>query len=465
MDIIFSYIEKYYINFALPSLIVTEILFISGAIVIFTNYSKEHGFFYYFFRFILEYFAMLIPLVILKAFFNYYALVINYTFLIVLTTYALIKSRKNIINGLIYLFWYATFYIFLTNLGKSIIGIIFINILNTEYSFIDLQISLSITSAIVLSGATLIIKFFPINKFRKVNPYSVLLFGIVFLISEIAKVLVDSIKGENMPFYGLAEENSSLFIFLCAFLIYLINFGIYLLSLYISYKSFKDSSLSKKVQLIAQNEREVANIEDSMNLKLEEMRSLRHDISNQISYMQLMMYNKNYDELNEYFNKYTENIFSTISFPDCLNKTISNVLNLEFLKAKQEKIKIDAKVVVPEIIGVEDFDLINLLTNLIDNAIEGMVHDEIKDSTIKINIQVNGEYLYIQVTNPIKESNLLSKRKALLTTKKDKEFHGRGTKIIKSIVKKYDGSVDFNVNEEFFDVSLMLRLKEVKNDE
>ena len=31
----------------------------------------------------------------------------------------------------------------------------------------------------------------------------------------------------------------------------------------------------------------------------------------------------------------------------------------------------------------------------------------------------------------------------LITTKKDKELHGFGTKIIRDIAEKYDGSVDF----------------------
>ena len=41
------------------------------------------------------------------------------------------------------------------------------------------------------------------------------------------------------------------------------------------------------------------------------------------------------------------------------------------------------------------------------------------------------------------------KHNNFVTTKENKELHGMGTKIIKSITEKYQGTVDFNVSDTF----------------
>lgn len=457
MDVIISYFEKYYINFSMPSILVTEFVFLVCLIFIFNNRKiNKENIFPIICLSILEFFAMWVPLFLMKAYINYYHLNMTYSFISVLVVYGLIKSRKNLIKGGLNILFFATVYVFLTNFGKSINGVIFTNIMGADYSSSDLQLVLSITSIIVMPAAAVIIKLLPLDKYGKISPLYFISSGIVFVIGLVGKILVDSIKGEEMAFYGLAEEQSSLFIFLSGMLIYILATVSYLFAFYTQKRGYVDASLRNEVKQIYKKDKNMDIIEESMNDKLEEMRALKHDISNQISYMQLMMYSKDYAELEQYFDQFSNIANETISFPDCSNKTINNVFKLISLKCKQAGIKLDAKIVVPPQINIKDTDITTLLTNLLDNSIEAIQQDEIKDGVIYVVVQKNDEYLYIEVKNPICNELNIENRKTLKTTKKDKEFHGRGSKIVKSIVNRYDGTISYNITNEIFEVKLAL---------
>ena len=50
-----------------------------------------------------------------------------------------------------------------------------------------------------------------------------------------------------------------------------------------------------------------------------------------------------------------------------------------------------------------------------------------------------------------------------LTTKKDKHLHGFGMKSIQSTVRKYGGSVRAGLRDNWFEVSILIPLKERKS--
>ena len=50
-----------------------------------------------------------------------------------------------------------------------------------------------------------------------------------------------------------------------------------------------------------------------------------------------------------------------------------------------------------------------------------------------------------------------------LTTKKDKHLHGFGMKSIQSTVRKYGGSVRAGLGDNWFEVSILIPLKEQKS--
>lgn len=100
-----------------------------------------------------------------------------------------------------------------------------------------------------------------------------------------------------------------------------------------------------------------------------------------------------------------------------------------------------------------------ILGNLIDNAIENCSSNYIKQ--IKINI---GEYqnnYYIKIQNSISKP-ILKNNPNLKSTKNNSTNHGCGIKNITSLIKKYNGIIDFSEDNYFFIVKIIIPLFKTK---
>ena len=194
---------------------------------------------------------------------------------------------------------------------------------------------------------------------------------------------------------------------------------------------------------------------------IEEMCALRHDMKNQHKVMELMLKERRYKDLEEFFSSADEKLNqSTMSeFIDCGNQLINSVINMEVLKATSYGVKLITKINVPDFVPIEASDLCRILVNLIDNAIEAILRTESRDYLVDIKIGKRTDYLYICVQNEIRDdidrANLLK----MNTVKDDAVNHGYGHKIVKRIVEKYNGYVNYTVVENEFIAEAMLDIK------
>lgn len=194
---------------------------------------------------------------------------------------------------------------------------------------------------------------------------------------------------------------------------------------------------------------------------IEEMRALRHDMKNQHKVMGLMLEEGRYDDLKEYFHSISGKFNQTClsEFIDCGNQLINSVINMEILKATSYGLKLSTKINVPHELPFEPSDLCRVLVNLIDNAIEGILRTDSRDYLVDVKIGRRTNYLYISVQNEIRNDidreNLLK----MNTVKDDAVNHGYGHKIVKKIVDKYNGYINYNVIENEFIAEVMLDLQ------
>lgn len=191
----------------------------------------------------------------------------------------------------------------------------------------------------------------------------------------------------------------------------------------------------------------------------DELTKLRHDMKNQLGYMNQLLQEGKTKEAQEYLNQlYDANQESLNSF-SCPNAVISSVVNFELSKAKLKNIKIKAKAAVTPRVPIEDTDMVSLVTNILDNAIEAVEVRNNPEDEISFTVATYQDYVRVSCRNPIDESRTANAQ-TLRTTKKEKS-HGYGTRIIKNIAKKYDGHASFDVENGFFvsDVVLTMNLK------
>lgn len=140
----------------------------------------------------------------------------------------------------------------------------------------------------------------------------------------------------------------------------------------------------------------------------------------------------------------------------CGSEILNTVLYLKKNQAEKSDIKMRIAADVEDSIGIEDIDLCSLLCNLLDNAIEACEKIQNDDRKIDVKIRSQANFLFFDIENSY--SGYLKKKNGhLLSTKKDKEEHGVGTKIIRDIVSKYDGNIKYKEKEGTFQVIVSMK--------
>lgn len=194
---------------------------------------------------------------------------------------------------------------------------------------------------------------------------------------------------------------------------------------------------------------------------LEDLRCLRHDLKNQYAYMQILLKEKRYQELDAYFRQVAESLPPQLNYVDCGNRTMNTILNMEISKAKNAQIEVTHQLVVPPVLPFGDDDMCAVVANLMDNAIEGSAG--IENPTIHLSIYPQKSYLLIMCRNTTRQTRLERKPRGLRTTKADEMLHGFGTRIVAKTAEKYNGCVDYSLEDGVFVAKVMLDMMEGSN--
>ncbi|MBQ6540240.1 MAG: GHKL domain-containing protein [Oscillospiraceae bacterium] len=252
-------------------------------------------------------------------------------------------------------------------------------------------------------------------------------------------------------YYGFeASENPRLVLFVLAPQISAL--AIYYLSYLIA--SSYEKELEHNVMSVKANENfESMQKRSQLN---DDIRELKHDLKNHISLMRTLLAQGDYNNLNSYFDELLGTRFNVVNAVDSGNMVINNVLNNAIYDMEQAGVKFDTHVSIRRNLNISDTDLCSLLSNLLSNAFEATL--QTKDPQISVIIREENDFLFISVKNSINES-VLFKNPDLVTSKKDKSIHGIGIKSIRSIAKKYNGSVSFTEEDNMFNSNVMLVLK------
>ena len=103
-------------------------------------------------------------------------------------------------------------------------------------------------------------------------------------------------------------------------------------------------------------------------------------------------------------------------------------------------------------------DVYFLLTNIIDNAIEATENiQEQEHRVITLTASNKQGILVIEETNYYQGQLEFNSDKSIKTTKQEnKKYHGYGTKSIAYIVKKYDGTMEYDTKDGIFKLRIAI---------
>lgn len=219
--------------------------------------------------------------------------------------------------------------------------------------------------------------------------------------------------------------------------------------------SYKLTNLANK-ELEYQLKMQQIELENKLNEDLsavvQNLRSLRHDMNNHIGIIRGLSANKEYELLNEYLNEVYSVVANANDFIFVENQPLQILLNSKISKAQQRNIILDTEITVSKI-RIPDKDMCALLGNIIDNAYEATEKLE-SNRYVKLVIKEKNSECFIHCENTYAEAPVIVDGK-FITSKRATLEHGIGTENIKSIVKKYNGTIDFSV-EEVFTVNIVI---------
>ncbi len=188
----------------------------------------------------------------------------------------------------------------------------------------------------------------------------------------------------------------------------------------------------------------------------EKIRDFKHDMNAHIAVISSYCDNNDISELKNYLNDVIREsaIFDIVNYTG--NKSVDAVISQQIINAQQNSIVVNINGKLPLNISVSEFDLTTIISNLLKNAIEAC--EKIKDidkRKISLDVMAFNSQIYISIKNPINYEDI-EKVKGLNTSKNDKVNHGIGIKNVKRTVQKYNGIIEFKIDDNCFWVEVSI---------
>lgn len=301
-------------------------------------------------------------------------------------------------------------------------------------------------------------------------------FVIILLMKMITFVLVKCIEQIHKRKY-YEEEQDKIFLSLLVLPVATIIFlcGLFYSDIYISSTIAKNIVLIGSVLLLLANafmfylfDKMLINVDKAQKLERlylksnmekryleqlskndEERRKLLHDINKYIRTAVNCISMGNVQESKEIFEELNIRIQETKPNEYCENKILNVIMTDRAVVASEKQIDFSIRIEpMVDFSFMDDIDLIAILGNLLDNAFEAAVLCG-NNSFTKIGIftENHEHFLVINVENNYMVEPVQGK-KGYITIKSDRGNHGIGIHTVEQIVKKYNGRLQINIEQE-----------------
>ncbi len=252
----------------------------------------------------------------------------------------------------------------------------------------------------------------------------------VLLISSLSFGVIQTALNE-----AKLSEETALMLMMCEIGLCTLN----IICLYITVSLNKSNRVAEELKLKEQQQKHDIQYAETVRAQYEEIRNIRHNMKQHLAVVSGLQIEGKYDEAQEYVSKISSNIAEIEMFMDVGSDFVNAILNSKLSIAKSKNINVLCSS-SSNIDGINEYDLCNLIGNMLDNAIEAA--EKTVNAIIEVSIASDKYKISIKVANSIAES-ILNKNPSLKSSKSNPVLHGFGTKTIRSISEKYNGNADF----------------------
>lgn len=263
---------------------------------------------------------------------------------------------------------------------------------------------------------------------------------------------LDVIPSSGSFLVGLSRNISKLNLVVCMSFIVLI-----LLAYVMFYQLAKEHERRAELLVTKKSDIDSASMADVTRQTYEQLREMRHEIKNHDAYLAALLEAEDFDRMREFFSTHMATNAEVMHYVSSGNPIVDAVVNAKAAQARAQGVEIETVLAVPEELPFDEDDVFRLLANLLDNAIEGACSCGLEGSSVKLKILPEAGYYFVKVENPCDPKTVRRGRSGeLLTSKKDGDIHGYGTKVILHIAEKYQGTASFSLEGTTFTASVML---------
>ena len=186
-----------------------------------------------------------------------------------------------------------------------------------------------------------------------------------------------------------------------------------------------------------------------------------HDLKHQIA---VLRSEEDPKKREEFLNRMEEEIRQYEAQNKTGNKVLDTVLTTKSLYCNKHGITFTCVADGTLLDFMDVMDICSIFGNALDNAIEcEMKIPEKEKRLIHVTVSRQKSFLILRFENYYEEE-LQYKEGSLITTKKEKSSHGYGLKSIKYTVNKYEGAVSIDTKDHWFDLKILIPMKENKKE-
>lgn len=227
----------------------------------------------------------------------------------------------------------------------------------------------------------------------------------------------------------------------------------YILFLFLYFRQYETEREARQLNQLMemkriQSEKEIEAIRRSEY----EIALVRHDLRHFLTNISIMIENGESEKAKEYIREVVCKTDQTARKKYCANEIVNMILSAHEKEIREKKIDFRCTVEIPSTLRFSDVDLTAILSNGLENAIHAVQLLPEEKRRILFEMRMNEGKLLISVKNTYAEKPRLENGLPQTT----REGHGFGTRSIRYVAEKLNGSCRFFVTDEFFVLQAIL---------
>ena len=186
-------------------------------------------------------------------------------------------------------------------------------------------------------------------------------------------------------------------------------------------------------------------------LEDERRRKLRHDMHAHMLALDSMAAKEEWERLREYIQQMKETLGDASVNKYTMISAVDAVIDEWHRKAIKQQAEWSWEGTIRLTDRITIFELCTVFSNLLSNAVETM-EKETDGGRIEVKVSNYQEKIVLSIGNTCHET---FKGKPM-TTKADNVFHGLGLKNVEEIINRHEGSIDYEIRNDWFQVDIVL---------